>query len=60
VNVGQTDHHPLHYCLLEAESESQSPSLPTKLQVTAYPWQETLALPSGKVISRSGSKYDSI
>jgi Icc-related predicted phosphoesterase len=59
VNAGQTDHHPLHYCLVEAEFESQAPSLPTKLEVTAYPWQETLALPSGKVISKSGSKYDS-
>jgi len=56
VFVGQTDHGPLHYCLVEAEFESQSPSLPAKMQVTAYPWQETLAIPSGKVISRSGSK----
>jgi hypothetical protein len=59
VNVGQTDHGPLHYCLVEAEFESQLPSLPAKMQVTAYPWHETLALPSGKVISGRGSKPDS-
>ena len=45
VNVGQTDNVPLHYCLIEAEFESASPSLPSRMQVTAYPWQETLVLP---------------
>ena len=45
VNVGQTDNGPLHYCVIEAEFESASPSLPSRMQVTAYPWQETIALP---------------
>jgi Icc-related predicted phosphoesterase len=60
VNVGQADHDPLHYCLIEAEFEGSSPSLPAKMQVTAYPWQETLELPSGTVISKSGRKSDSV
>ena len=51
VNVGQTDNGPLHYCLVESEFESASPSLPTRLEVTAYPWQETLSLPTGNVIT---------
>jgi Icc-related predicted phosphoesterase len=55
VNVGQTDNGPLHYCLVKAEFESASPRLPTRMEVTAYPWQETLSLPDGKVITcRSG------
>jgi Icc-related predicted phosphoesterase len=44
VNVGQTDNGPLHYCLVEAEFESASSSLPSRMQVTAYPWQETIVL----------------
>jgi len=45
VNVGQTDNGPLHYCVIEAEFESASPSLPSRMQVTAYPCQETIVLP---------------
>jgi len=45
VNVGQTDNGPLHYCVIEAEFESALPSLPSRMQVTAYPWQETIILP---------------
>jgi Icc-related predicted phosphoesterase len=57
VNVGQTDNGPLHYCLIEAEFESASPSLPTRMVVTAYPWQETLSFPDGKLIrSQSGKR----
>ena len=57
VNVGQTDHGPLHCCVVEAEFESASPSLPTRMEVTAYPWQETVSLPDGKVItSRRGQR----
>jgi len=48
VNVGQSDHGPLHYCLVEAEFKGISPSLPTRLQVTAYPWQETISVSAGK------------
>jgi len=51
VNVGQTDNGPLHYCLAEAEFDSASPSLPTRMEVTAYPWQETVSLPDGKPIT---------
>ena len=51
VNVGQTDNGPLHYCMVEAEFEGVSPSLPTRMAVTAYPWQETVSLPDGNLIS---------
>jgi Icc-related predicted phosphoesterase len=55
VNVGQTDNGPLHYCVVDAEFENASPSLPTRMEVTAYPWQETVSLPDGRVItSRRG------
>jgi Icc-related predicted phosphoesterase len=57
VNVGQTDSGPLHYCLVEAEFESASPSLPTRMTVTAYPCQETICLPDGGLItSRAGQR----
>lgn len=57
VNVGQTDNGPLHYSLVEAEFESASPTLPTRMAVTAYPWQETISLPDGKLIAnRSGCR----
>jgi Icc-related predicted phosphoesterase len=49
VNVGQTDNGPLHYCLVDAEFETAEPSLPTLMKATAYPWQETISLPSGAV-----------
>ena len=56
VNVGQTDHGPLHYCLIQAEFKSASPDLPVLMRVTAYPWQETLELPSGKVLDAAKPK----
>jgi Icc-related predicted phosphoesterase len=56
VNVGQTDDGPLHYCLVEAEFESEAPSLPTRMTVTAYPWQETVSLPDGKLITCPNGK----
>jgi hypothetical protein len=49
VNVGQTDKGPLHYCLVEAEFASAEPSLPNWMQATAFPWEETITLPSGAV-----------
>ena len=57
VNVGQTENGPLHYCLVEAEFKNASPSLPTRMKVTAYPWHETVSLPNGKLITnRSGQR----
>lgn len=45
VNVGQPDSGSLHYCVVEAEFTSSKVSLPSKLTVTAYPWEESLTLP---------------
>lgn len=44
VNVGQSESGPLHYCLVEAEFAGTKVSLPTKLKVTAYPWEQSLTL----------------
>ena len=46
VNVGQTQHGPLHYCLIEAEFQTDSPDLPIRMRVTAFPWRQTIELPS--------------
>jgi Icc-related predicted phosphoesterase len=48
VNAGQTVSGPLHYCLVEVAFRSVSPSLPTRMAVTAYPWEETVSLPFGR------------
>ena len=48
VNVGQSDRGPLHYCVVEAEFAGEASGLPTTMNVTAYPWNETVTLPSGK------------
>lgn len=42
VNVGQPSSGPLHYTLIEAEFPSDARSLPTSLQVTAFPSGEVL------------------
>ena len=41
VNVGQTDAGPLHYTLVEAEFPGETPSLPSRMRVTAFPMDET-------------------
>lgn len=55
VNVGQTDHGPLHYCVIKTTFASTMPSLPTKMTVTAYPWKwnETVSLPDTPVENQS-------
>ena len=55
VNVGQTENGPLHYCLIEAEFQDAARSLPIRMQVTAYPWKETIALPAGVLVK--GTKH---
>ena len=54
VNVGQTDSGPLHYCVVEAEFDSSTPCLPIHMKVTAYPCGETITLPAGKTVIKSG------
>ena len=44
VNVGQTDHGPLYYTVIKAKFASASPSLPTAVEVTAYPSKEMICL----------------
>ena len=41
VNAGQNDAGPLHYCLIEAHFATPTPSLPTKLKITAFPQGKT-------------------
>ena len=47
VNVGQTDAGPLHYTFIEAEFPGDSPSLPSKMRVTAYPAGESVDVVGG-------------
>jgi len=42
VNVGQAERGPLHYCVVEAEFDSDVPGLPTRMTVTAHPQNETV------------------
>ena len=36
---------PLHYCVIEAEFEIPTPSLPVRMQVRAWPYAESVELP---------------
>jgi hypothetical protein len=47
--VGQTDSGPLHYCVIEAEFPESHNCLPSRLKVTAYPWNQSFALRAGKL-----------
>ena len=44
INVGQTDHGPLHYVVIKAKLPEQSPSLPSEISIAAYPWKETIGI----------------
>ena len=44
INVGQSDHGPLHYTVIKAKFTSASPSLPSQMTVTAYPCKETISI----------------
>lgn len=46
INAGQSDTGPLHYCVIEAEFAKTAPSLVVRMQVRAWPYSETLSLPS--------------
>ena len=45
INAGQTDHGPLHYCVVRADFTGSKSGLPTVMQVTAYPWAQTISVP---------------
>ena len=45
VNVGQSDHGPLHYCWIQADFQNTARGLPSKIEITAFPKNETLVLP---------------
>jgi len=49
VNVGQSNHGPLHYTLVETFFNKESRSLPVRLRVSAFPWQESITLPAGEI-----------
>ena len=44
VNLGQKLDGPLHYCVIEAIFPRPTPSLPTRITVTAYPHNESFTL----------------
>jgi len=44
INIGQTDHGPLHYVVIKAKFTPESPGLPSKISITAYPWQEAIEI----------------
>ena len=52
VNAGQTEHGPLHYTVVEAFFTGESRSLPVRLRISAYPWRESITLPTRKIRSR--------
>lgn len=45
VNVGQPHDGQLHYLVIEAEFDSGRTSLPRRMVVDAYPWDQTVELP---------------
>jgi Icc-related predicted phosphoesterase len=42
----------LHYCVMDFEFAGLDPSLPKSVTVTAYPWRESLTLPSATKIGK--------
>lgn len=46
VNVGQSDGAELHYSVIEAPFELSQPSLARQMAVTAFPWGQSIELPS--------------
>ena len=44
VNVGQSDHGPLHFTVIKAKFASASPSLPSAIEVSAFPANETIRI----------------
>jgi hypothetical protein len=42
----------LHYCVMDCEFAGLDPSLPKSVTVTAYPWRESLTLPSATKIGK--------
>jgi len=44
VNVGQSNFGPLHHCVITAEYVFSLRSLPRRLTVTAYPWNQALEI----------------
>lgn len=45
VNVGQSDGDRLHFVVIDAEFDSSRPSLPSRMTVTAYPWNQSVGFP---------------
>src|ERR1039458_8201850 len=44
LNVGQKLDGPLHYCVLEFTFPQSTPSLPSRIRVSAYPWDQSLEI----------------
>src|ERR1017187_8529022 len=46
LNVGQKLDGPPHYCVLEFTFPKSTPSLPSRIRVSAYPWDQCLEIGS--------------
>src|ERR1017187_5443871 len=46
INVGQKLDGPLHYCVLEFTFPKSTPSLPSRIRMSAYPWDQCLEIGS--------------
>lgn len=44
VNVGQGDEDQLHYSVVDLEFRQRTPCLPSKMEVRAYPWAESVSV----------------
>lgn len=44
INVGQTDHGPLHYCVVKAQFGAATPCLPLGIEVSAFPANQTVCI----------------
>ncbi len=44
INLGQSQQGPLHFALVQMDFDSDQPTLPTEIRVTAFPYRETLTI----------------
>jgi Icc-related predicted phosphoesterase len=51
VNAGQKLDGPLHYSLIEFEFPQATPGLPTRIKVSAFPWERSIEVLGGEQVS---------
>jgi Icc-related predicted phosphoesterase len=60
INVGQAETGPLHFALVDAEFPSDAPTLPSKLNITAFPAKQSIQVLSDQKLLRRGNSAGSI